>query len=182
MGMSRVDEAAKFQEIRQQAVQSAQQPISTPPEVLTPQPVLVGPPEPSTQAVEAFTRGHPPVVTGTEHVDAVISFLNAVEFGLILNYILLLFGLVVATTVLVWLHNRREAFDLANLICTDGKINDKKFTRMGAFLVSTWGFYVLTAEAKMTEWYFVGYMGVWVVNALGDKWLWEKLKKEPEVK
>ena len=71
----------------------------------------------------------------------------------------------------VWHKDRDSRIDLADLICKDGKLDEKKFTRLGAWIVSTWGFVYLILDSKFTEWYFTGYMAIWVGNAIVDKYL-----------
>lgn len=61
--------------------------------------------------------------------------------------------------------------DLKDLICHEGKISEAKFTRLGAFIVSTWGFIYLILDDGFSEWYFAGYMAAWVGNALFNKYL-----------
>lgn len=86
---------------------------------------------------------------------------------------LLLLGLVIMIGyVMVRLHlNRDSAFDLEDLICEHGKLDEKKFTRFGAWLLSSWGFvYIMVKHPdSLPEWYFIGYMGVWVTNAIMDR-------------
>lgn len=74
----------------------------------------------------------------------------------------------------VWHRSSTSRVDLKDLVCKDGRLDEKKFTRFGAWIVSTWGFVYMVMDAKLTEWYFVGYMGVWVTNALLDKYLVNK--------
>ena len=64
--------------------------------------------------------------------------------------------------------------DIKDLICSDGRINEAKFSRFVAFLVSTWGFVYLILDQRFSEWYFVGYMAAWTGNALFNKWLGRK--------
>ena len=71
----------------------------------------------------------------------------------------------------VWHKDSKSKIDLKDLICKDDKIDEKKFTRFGAWIVSTWGFVYLMLDDKFTEWYFVGYMSIWVSNAIFDKYL-----------
>lgn len=71
----------------------------------------------------------------------------------------------------VWHRDSKSKIDLKDLICKDDKIDEKKFTRFGAWIVSTWGFVYLMLDDKFTEWYFVGYMSIWVSNAIFDKYL-----------
>ena len=79
---------------------------------------------------------------------------------------LLIFMIVVVMIQMT--RNPHDSFDLKDLVSTDGKLDEKKFTRFGAWVISTWGFvYILVGDIKsLPEWYFVGYMGVWVTNAI----------------
>lgn len=53
-------------------------------------------------------------------------------------------------------------FDISDLITGDnGRVSGRKFTQVGAWVVSTWGFATMIQQGKMTEWYFIGYMTVW---------------------
>lgn len=61
--------------------------------------------------------------------------------------------------------------DIKDLICVDGKINETKFARFTAFVVSTWGFIYLVIDERFSEWYFAGYMAAWAGNALVSKYL-----------
>jgi hypothetical protein len=82
--------------------------------------------------------------------------------------------LVVAFLILllyVWHRDSRSNIDLKDLICVNGKIDEKKFARFGAWIVSTWGFVYLILENKFSEWYFMGYMAAWVGNAIFDKYI-----------
>ena len=71
----------------------------------------------------------------------------------------------------VWHKDQTNRIDLRDLICSNNKIDEKKFTRLGAWIVSTWGFVYLILEGKFTEWYFTGYITIWVGNAIVDKYL-----------
>lgn len=83
----------------------------------------------------------------------------------------LLIFLVIVTMVRMTL-NPRDSFDLKDLVSRDGKLDEKKFTRFGAWVISSWGFiYILVSDVKnLPEWYFVGYMGAWVLNVIADKY------------
>jgi len=91
------------------------------------------------------------------HVSMSIVLAMIVVFVLILLY--------------VWHKDNSSKIDLTDLICKDDKIDEKKFTRFGAWVVSTWGFVYLMLDGKFTEWYFAGYMAIWVGNAIFDKYL-----------
>ena len=79
----------------------------------------------------------------------------------------------------VWHKDNKSKVDLTDLICKDGKVDEKKFTRFGAWIVSTWGFVYLILDDKFTEWFFVGYMGAWVSNAILDKYLTARAAPAP---
>ena len=86
---------------------------------------------------------------------------------------LMLLGLIlVIFYIMVRLHLSKEStFDLEDLICDNGKLDEKKFTRFGAWVLSSWGFiYIMIKHPdSLPEWYFIGYMGVWVTNAIMDR-------------
>lgn len=73
--------------------------------------------------------------------------------------------------LVVWHKDHRSKIDLTDLITKNGRLDEKKFTRLGAWIVSTWGFVYLMLDGKFTEWYFAGYMAIWVGNAIFDKYL-----------
>lgn len=93
-----------------------------------------------------------------------------VIMGAALTACVLIFSLV------LWVLNRRSdnTFDLSDLICSDGRVDERKFCRFGAWIVSTWGFVYLIADQRFSEWYFTGYMAAWVGNALLAKYLSDK--------
>lgn len=79
----------------------------------------------------------------------------------------LLVGLISAISAIKsWDKDPNNRFRVYDLICTNGVVDETKTTRMGAFVVSSWGFIYMTSADKMTEWYFLGYMAAWVSNAL----------------
>ena len=68
---------------------------------------------------------------------------------------------------LLRMHRDHSLPSLTDLItATDKKgktrLDARKCFEAGAFLTSTWAFVFLTAAGKLTEWYFVGYLGSWV--------------------
>ena len=77
-----------------------------------------------------------------------------------------------------WHRDSKSHVDLTDLICHNGKLDEKKFTRLGAWIVSTWGFVYLMLDGKFTEWYFTGYMAIWVGNVIVDKYLNNKNKEQ----
>jgi hypothetical protein len=65
--------------------------------------------------------------------------------------------------------DNKSTISIIDLVAINGRLNERKFSRFGAWIVSTWGFVYLIANDKLSEWYFVGYMGAWVANALIGK-------------
>lgn len=91
------------------------------------------------------------------------------ESSMALLLLILIIGVVAA---LLKLHfNDHDRLDLEELVLTNDKIDEQKFMRFGAWIISTWGFVYLIVVGNLTEWYFVGYIGVWVSNAIFDKYL-----------
>lgn len=68
--------------------------------------------------------------------------------------------------------NPDDEFDLKDLVSVDGRLDEKKFTRFGAWVLSSWGFvYLLVSKPdSFPEWYFTVYMGAWVLNVIADKY------------
>lgn len=91
----------------------------------------------------------------------------------------LLLGMIAITLVRMSC-NPNDEFDLKDLVSVNGKLDEKKFTRFGAWVISTWGFvYILVSDVKnLPEWYFVGYMGAWVLNVIADKYVNKPSEKE----
>lgn len=75
--------------------------------------------------------------------------------------------------IILWVYQRdsNDKLDVKDLFCKDGRLDEKKFTRLGAWVVSTWGFVYLMIDQRFSEWYFTGYMAVWVGNAILDKYV-----------
>lgn len=86
----------------------------------------------------------------------------------------LIMGLVVMVFALIMWNVQRDQtnhVDIKDLVCTNGELDEKKFMRFTAFVVSTWGFVYLIVDQRFSEWYFTGYMAMWAGNALLDKWI-----------
>lgn len=103
--------------------------------------------------------------------------INKVQLGL--NGILAIVVFFLIFILYIWHKDSKSNIDLKDLICVDNKIDEKKFVRFGAWIVSTWGFVYLIVEERFSEWYFMGYMAAWVGNAIFDKYL--NRPKEPIV-
>lgn len=54
-------------------------------------------------------------------------------------------------------------WDYITSTAKDGKVrfDPRKTWEAGAFLASCWGFVYLTLHDKLTEFYFIGFMGAW---------------------
>ena len=89
--------------------------------------------------------------------------------GMVISLIII----VVLSLAFIWniQRDRDNTVDIKDLICSDGRINEAKFMRFTAFVVSTWGFIYLIVDQRFSEWYFAGYMAAWAGNALLNKWL-----------
>lgn len=91
----------------------------------------------------------------------------ALLFSNDIMYIILAFIVIMIT---IWLYNLnkdpKNKITFIDLIATNGRIEERKLTRFGAWIVSTWGLVYLISAGKLQEWYFIGYMGAWVANAL----------------
>lgn len=90
--------------------------------------------------------------------------------------IAVLTGFAALLLLIMWLmhRNKDNSFDITDLVSTDGKLNERKFCRFGAWAVSTWGFVFLACDGKLTEWYFSGYMAAWVASAILGKMVNDK--------
>jgi hypothetical protein len=95
--------------------------------------------------------------------------INKAQFGL--STILIIVVGLLLFVLYAWHKDSESKIDLKDLICSDHKLDEKKFVRFGAWIVSTWGFVYLIVEERFSEWYFMGYMAAWVGNAIFDKYL-----------
>ena len=100
-------------------------------------------------------------------IDPEIFLRMNVSMGIVLTIV------IICAVIMLWLWQRDgdNNIEISDLVCKDGRLDEKKFTRLGAWAVSTWGFVFLIMDGKMSEWYFAGYMGAWVANAILDKYL-----------
>lgn len=99
-----------------------------------------------------------------------ITFLGEVFSATHIMYIALI---VILSVICFYLYHqnrdKRNHIDLIDLVAVNGRLNERKFSRFGAWIVSTWGFVYLISSNSLSEWYFIGYMGAWVANALIGK-------------
>jgi len=103
-------------------------------------------------------------------------FMNYFTSANTMELLLALLVLIIIITLIQMTRNPNDKLDLTDLVSTDGHLDEKKFTRFGAWVISTWGFiYILVNNpSNFPEWYFVGYMAVWVGNAIMDKYMANK--------
>lgn len=92
--------------------------------------------------------------------------------------------IVIICTFYLWRLNedQKSSISLIDLISINGKLNERKFSRFGAWIVSTWGFIYLVVTNRLDEWYFVGYMGAWVANALIGKYIKDRDGEDMPIK
>ena len=72
-----------------------------------------------------------------------------------------------ALYTLIQLSRNNDTLNLSDLVTVNGRLDEKKFSRFGAWVISTWAFVylIVNGPSNFPEWYFIGYMGVWVMNA-----------------
>jgi hypothetical protein len=108
-----------------------------------------------------------------------VSFNSIVEWFTVAHTMQLLLAILVLGTLYILVQlsrNPDDTLNIADLVTVNGRLDEKKFTRFGAWVVSTWAFVYLIVNKpdQFPEWYFVGYMGVWVSNAIFDKYMTAK--------
>lgn len=85
------------------------------------------------------------------------------------DFMWVLLGFIFVVLV-IWLYNLNKdphnKISLIDLVATDGKLEERKITRFGAWIISSWGLVYLISINELKEWYFIAYMGAWVANAL----------------
>lgn len=59
---------------------------------------------------------------------------------------------------LIYANAKNKQFNLIDLVMTNDKADPARLGYVAAMCISTWGFWALMAEGKMTEWYFGGYI------------------------
>lgn len=92
--------------------------------------------------------------------------------------------IVIVCTFYLWRLNedQKSSISMIDLVSINGRLNERKFSRFGAWVVSTWGFIYLVVTNRLDEWYFMGYMGAWVANALIGKYIKDRDGEETPIK
>ena len=92
-----------------------------------------------------------------------VSFNSIVEWFTVAHTMQLLLAILVLGTLYILVQlsrNPDDTLNIADLVTVNGRLDEKKFTRFGAWVVSTWAFVYLIVNKpdQFPEWYFVGYM------------------------
>lgn len=74
---------------------------------------------------------------------------------------------------IMWTYHKNKGnnINIMDLVSVDGRLDESKFNRFIAFVVSTWGFIWLLTTSQLKEWFFMAYMAAWVGNALFNRYL-----------
>lgn len=110
--------------------------------------------------------------------DQLLAYFNAANA---VSMLLLALFVVILVIFVRLQFDRDSSFNLEDLICHNGRLDEKKFARFGAWVLSSWGFVYLMVKdpESLPEWYFIGYMGVWVSNVIFDKYVNNKSSHDP---
>lgn len=106
-------------------------------------------------------------------IEYLVRFMQYFNEQNVMEILLLLLIAMIVLAVFKLHFSDDTSFDLEDLVCHNGRLDEKKFTRFGAWIISTWGFvYIMVKNPdSIPEWYFVGYMGVWVTNVIFDRYM-----------
>lgn len=70
----------------------------------------------------------------------------------------------------IWIYNLQKdannTIDIADIICDNGRLDGSKLFRLIAFIVSSWAFCFLVLNDKLTDTFYLTYIGIWTGNAL----------------
>lgn len=96
--------------------------------------------------------------------------------GLLLVFLILMVYIFYRATV-----NNRSKFDFFDsFLDINGKTSFFAIAQGVALMVTSLGFIYLIIVDKMTEWYFLDFVGAWVVNSVGGKFA-DKIKQQDTV-
>lgn len=116
------------------------------------------------------------VVTGAK---AVLSFFAATDFtGIILLVFLIIVGM-----MLYRLNQSPSTKFFYDQLFVDknGSASTSKLGHLTALMLSSWAFIHLTLKGTLTEWYFLTYMSVWVLQRSYSKWIDLKAANQTEL-
>jgi hypothetical protein len=81
---------------------------------------------------------------------------------------IIFFAMMMAFIFVIYVLNKsnKADFQFEDLLVEPktGKASVSKLAQIIALVTSTWAFIALTLDSKLTEWFYVSYMGVWVLN------------------
>lgn len=99
----------------------------------------------------------------------VLAFFATTDFtGIILLIAIIIFGM------LMYRLNKSDSskfFYDQLFIEKDGTASTSKLAHVVALFLSSWAFIHLTLKGTLTEWYFLTYMSVWVLQRSYSKWV-----------
>lgn len=100
---------------------------------------------------------------------AALSFFASTDFtGIILLVSIIIFG------ALMYRMNKSASskfFYDQLFLDKDGTASTSKLAHVIALFISSWAFVHLTLKGTLTEWYFLTYMSVWVLQRSYSKWI-----------
>jgi hypothetical protein len=67
--------------------------------------------------------------------------------------------------------DKNNPIHILDLVTENEKLSERKFARFGTWIITSWGFVYMIAACKLEDWYFYGYIGAWVSNALLAKYI-----------
>jgi hypothetical protein len=89
-------------------------------------------------------------------------------FGLVLGLLVLLAGFISYRAS----HSPKSKFDFSEAFLDEsGKTSLSRICTFVALAVSTWAMVALVQMDKLTEWFYVAYLGAFVVNGVAHKFL-----------
>ena len=85
---------------------------------------------------------------------------------------LVLFAILIASTVIVWRAQKGTTFDFGNMLRDEqGKESALRLAAFGSFGISTWVLMQLAVTAALTETYYAIYLLTWSGSAVLSKFL-----------
>jgi hypothetical protein len=111
----------------------------------------------------------------TKGVETAVTFIAQIDYSA-----LLIFMLLALIAFILWKMSNSSSskFDFVDLLIDSDtkKASTSKIALLFSLIISSWAFIHLTLKNLLTEWYFFGYMSIWVLNKGFNKWV--DVKKE----
>jgi hypothetical protein len=89
-----------------------------------------------------------------------------------------LLGVLLLIIYRISLHATRDNdndFDFAQaFLDTNGKTSMARICIFGAFVISSWAMVAMVVSDELTEWFLTGYLGSFVLNGVGSKFMENK--------